>query len=166
MKIKTAITTTAATLLLTAISAQAEETRLVGASDSPAAAVCIAAVESDMAARKAARELGVFNFDMTGLVCNGMPVSEFVAQYRATDIVQPSSEMTSPEIVAFSANDQSPVTQLCIAAVTSPARFEEVRQQHFSRIRSTELEEMVRCNSKPLSIFVSEYRNQELTASL
>jgi len=164
MKFKTAIST--ATLLLAGTSAHAGETRLVGASDSPAAAVCIAAVESKMAARQAAAELGVFNLDMSGLICNGMSVSRFVAEYRDTGDTQEVPAMVTDEVVSFSAGDQSPATQLCLAALTSPARFEQVREQHFNGLPRTELEGKVRCNSKPLDTFVQEYRNQELTASL
>ena len=166
MKIKTAITSAFAGVLFATANAQASETRLVGATDSPAASVCIAAVESDKAARQAALRLGVFEFNLASLVCNGKPVEDFVAQYRDTSAPQQAGDMTSTEIVSFSARDESPVTQLCVAAVTSPDRFNEIRQQHFRLMSEAELLESVRCNSKPLERFVSEFRNQELTASL
>lgn len=166
MKIKTAITSAFAGVLFVTTNAQASETRLVGSTDSPAASVCIAAVESDKAARQAALRLGVFDVNLDSLVCNGMPVDDFVEQYRNTDTPRQSADMASTDIVSFSASDETPVTQLCVAAVTSPDRFNEIRNQHFRLMSQAELLDSIRCNSKPLERFVSEFRNQEMTASL
>ncbi len=165
MKLKTVMTTAAAAFLLTGINAQAGETRLISASDSPYAEVCIAAVESETAARETAAELGLIDFNMSGLVCNGEPAEEFVQQYSERESSE-SELASSPEFYALTANDQSPATELCIAAVISDERFEAVKSEYFNRLTEDELAMNVRCNSMPLERFVQEYGNAELTASL
>lgn len=67
-------------------------------------------------------------------------------------------------MVAINAGDSSPATELCVAALTSAEKFQEVKERHFDR--AGELGNKLHCNGKPLKRFVMQYGRDTLTASL
>lgn len=145
-------------LLTSAGIAQADSYRLVNADGAELSAICIAAVTSHEVMIETAAELGITPLDSATLRCNGMPVGRFVGKVR--------SAVAREEIAGFvfSKSDNSPVTELCLAAVSSEQEYLKVKEQHFSREANVEAE--VLCNGMPLKTFARRYRAPALTVSL
>jgi len=147
-----------ASLLLTAAaSVHAEKVSLVNADASPLSEMCIAAVESKTAALDVGSELGVTVLDYDKVMCNGMPISQFVRMYRATE----KKALTS---YTFKSEDESSLSKLCIAAVKSESEFEAMKEQLKGEFFNVETE--VLCNNMTLQDFARKYRARAMTASI
>jgi hypothetical protein len=144
-------------LLTSAGLAHAETPPMVSADGSDLSAICIAAVESREAMYDKAAELGVRHFTESELRCNDKTVSRFLATYRVEAEPKPVG-------FVFSKTDDSPTTELCLAAVKSEQEYMAVKEQYFSNDEAVETE--VQCNGMPLLTFARKYRAPGPTLSL
>lgn len=144
-------------LLFVAAVCQAEPVRYFNADGSEFSEICIAAIESRGAAADKAAELGIQGFDYDRLRCNGMSATRFLQEQKAKPV-------EATEMFAVNAGDSSPETELCVAALTSPEKFQAVKERYFERAK--ELESKLQCNGKPLKRFVMQYGSESLTGSL
>ena len=131
--------------------------RMVNADGSELSSICIAAVTSREAMYKTAAELGVRPFEPSTLRCNDMTLSRFLGAYRA-------ETAPAPVGYVFSKSDESPVTELCMAAIRSEQEYMTVKELYFSKDAKVESE--VQCNGMPLQTFARKYRAQGPTISL
>ncbi len=139
-----------------AASAHASEVVYTAADDSAPSSVCMAAVTSLTAARMKAAELDVSRSDWSSLACNGVPVLRFAKA--------DSPEAPSTGFITVKTADASPVTELCVASITSTEKFETLKQTHFSGVSN--LESIVQCNGLPLRSFMLKYNSRNSTAAL
>lgn len=148
----------ASLFLAASVAANAHGSEIVykAADDSAPSAVCMAAVTSLSAARKKAEELGFDRPQWLSLACNGEPVFRFA---KADAPAAPSTGFVSVKTA-----DASPVTELCVASITSSEKFETLKQTHFSGVSN--LESIVQCNGLPLRSFMLKYNSRDLTAAL
>ncbi len=70
----------------------------------------------------------------------------------------------STGFVSVKTADESPVTELCVASITSSEKFETVKRSHFSGVSN--LESIVQCNGLPLRSFMLKYNSRDMTAAL
>jgi hypothetical protein len=145
-------------LMTSAGIAQAGSLRLVNADGADLSAICIAAVTSREAMYDTAAKLGVQPFEAETLRCNGMTVSRFIAATRNA-----TATPETPAGYLFSKTDTSPVTELCMAAVSSDQEYLKVKQDYFSGDAAVETEVM--CNGMPLKTFARKYRAPARTVS-
>ena len=136
-------------LLVGAGAVKADVPVLVNADGSDLSAICIAAVTSREAMHAKAIELGVQPLEPATLHCNGVPLSRFRSAYRA-------SAEPKPRGFVFSKSDESPVTELCLAAVRSEQEYLSVKERHFGSDDTVEAE--VHCNGIPVLAFARKYR--------
>lgn len=136
-------------LVVSAGLARADAPALVNADGSELSAICIAAVTSREAMYDKAAELGVRHFDDSELRCNGKTLARFVSNYRALAASRPVGYV-------FRKTDDTPVTELCLAAVRSEQEYQNVKERHFSSEENIEAE--VECNGMPLLTFARRYR--------
>jgi hypothetical protein len=144
-------------LLTSAGLVHAETPHMVNADGSDLSAICIAAMESREAMYKKAAEVGALPFEPSTLRCNGMTVARFINNYRA-------AAKPKPEAFVFSKSDDSPTTELCLAAVKSEQEYMAVKERYFSDEANIEAE--VQCNGMPLLSFARKYRAPGPTISL
>lgn len=147
-----------ASLLLTSAGlTRAEIPLMVNADGSDLSAICIAAVTSREAMYDKAAELGVLPLQPSTLRCNGMTLGRFISTYRAAAKPLPAGYV-------FSRADDSPTTELCLAAVKSEQEYMSVKEQYFGDDATVEAE--VHCNGMPLLTFARKYRAPGPTVSL
>lgn len=144
-------------LMVSAGITQADTPKLVNADGSELSAICIAAVTSREAMYDKAAELGVRPFQPSTLLCNGKTLARFLSTYRAEAAPKPVGYV-------FNKSDESPVTALCLAAVSSEQEFMNVKDRYFGNDANVEAE--VRCNGMPLATFARKYRVPGPTLSL
>lgn len=144
-------------LVLGALNAHADTPRAVNADGSALSAICIAALTSREAMYDKAAELGVRDFEPSEMRCNGQTISRFLGIHRATRAAQPAGYV-------FSKSDNTPVTELCMAAVRSDAEYRAVKARHFGE--EAGIEEEVRCNGMTLTSFARKYRTPVSAVSL
>lgn len=144
-------------LTLGAISSAHADTRMVNADGSALSAICIAAVTSREAMYDKAAELRVRDFEPSELRCNGQTLSRFLSIHRAKSEAKPAGYV-------FTKTDDTPVTELCLAAVRSDAEYEAVKKRLFSDEDGIEAE--VRCNGMSLTTFTRKYRTPVSAVSL
>lgn len=142
---------------LVALNANADTPRLVNADGSELSAICIAAITSREAMYTKAAELGVRDFEPAEMRCNGQTIPRFVSLHRAATAAKPAGYV-------FSKTDDTPVTQLCFAAVRSDQEYLAVKKRHFED--EARIEEEVRCNGMSLANFARKYRRPVSTVSL
>jgi hypothetical protein len=146
-----------ATLLLAGAGlAQADSLKLVNADGSALSELCIAAVSSRSDLSATAKALGITPLDTETLRCNGMRLGRFVGRYGNTVARKATAYF-------FSKADETAVTELCMAAVSSEQEYRKVMELHFSN--DAEVEAEVRCNGIPLRRFARKYREPALTVS-
>ncbi|HEY0961230.1 MAG TPA: hypothetical protein VGE69_02620 [Pseudomonadales bacterium] len=146
-------------LALVAINAQADAPQLVNADGSELSAICIAAITSREAMYDKAAELGVRNFEPGEMRCNGQTISRFISIHRAMATVG-----DAPAGFVFSKSDDTPVTELCMAAIRSEQEYRAVKARLFADEDGIEAE--VRCNGMSLANFARRYRTAVSTVSL
>jgi hypothetical protein len=146
-------------LMTSAGYAHADSYRLVNADGADLSAVCIAAVTSREAMYETAAEVGLAPLDVATLRCNNMTVSRFVASTRNS-----VAAIETPASFMFSKSDNSPVTELCMAALSSDQEYLKVKEEKFGADPKVEAE--VRCNDMPLKTFARKYRAPAPTLSL
>lgn len=144
-------------LLTSAGLVHAETPRLTSADGSALSAICLAALESREAMYTKAAELGELPLEPSTLRCNGMTVSRFITTYRAAAEPKPAGYV-------FSKTDDSPVTELCMAAIKSEQEYMSVKERYFGDDANVEAE--VHCNGMPLLTFARKYRAPGPTLSL
>jgi hypothetical protein len=150
-----AVLALSASSALFSAAAGAEEVRLVNADGSSLSELCIAAVESETRFREIMQELGMVAGQEYEVSCNGRSLKRFAADVRA------KREGAQPVFV-FRAEDESPISQLCMAALESDAAYEQTRARLRTQIGVLESE--VLCNDMPVKAFARKYRN--MTAGL
>jgi hypothetical protein len=148
-------------LMTSAGIAHADSVRLVNADGADLSAICIAAVTSREAMYDTAAELGVHPFEPETLRCNGMSVGRFISMTRERPAAPEVAK--AAEGYLFSKSDTSPVTELCMAAVSSDQEYLKVKQEYFSGDATVETEVM--CNGMPLKTFARKYRAPARTLS-
>jgi len=103
-----------------------------------------------------AEELGISRYDWSSLACNGVPVLRFA---KADPPAAPSTGFMTVKTA-----DASPVTELCVASITSSEKYEALKQTYFSGV--SKLESIVQCNDLPLRNFILKYNNRNSAAAL
>lgn len=139
-------------LLLATTAAQAERYRFVSSDNSDSSAMCIAATQSRAAFLDAAGTHGLDDSEFDTLYCNGLPMKRFISKYRER------VEVSEPRYV-FSTHDDSKLTQLCMAALSSKETYLQLKQQHFANDAS--VGEELKCNGLPVENFVRRYGNKD-----
>lgn len=122
--------------------------------------ICVAALSSRAAMYSAAAAHGIDPLEPQTLLCNGLPVSRFVARYRE----RPEREEEAAAGYILNRADDSAVTALCVAAARSEQEYRRVKEQHFGA-DDTRLEAEVFCNGMPLRSFARKYRVPALAVS-
>jgi len=135
---------------------QAGTLKLVTEDNSTLSKLCIAAVNTEGPVFALAKDMGIHTADISKIACNGQPLMEFVR-------VHPKL-MYEDSIANYSFNegDSSIETQLCIAAVSEPEKYEALKPQYLST--TGKYVEKLLCNSQPLDSFVKRYSRQDLSA--
>lgn len=148
-------------LLLAATASHADQYRFVSSDNTDLSEMCIAATESREAFLDAANTHNLDSSEFHTLYCNGLPLDRFVAKYRE----QAEQDATEPHYV-FSQNDETALTQLCMAALSSNETYLQVKQQYFSEDHA--VGEELTCNGMPVETFVRRYRNdnRDFTAAI
>lgn len=136
--------------------AKAEDVRLVNADGTMLSELCIAAVESEDRFKAVMRELKLVAGQENEVRCNGRSLKRFAADVRA------KMSGTDNPVFVFRAEDESPISQLCMAALESDEAYEAT----MARVRSETgvRESEVLCNDLPVKSFARKYRN--MTAGL
>lgn len=136
-------------LLAGSVAANAEDPiKFVNADGSAYGELCIAAANAAEGIENKAIELGINPAEIGSIYCNGRAIRKFASQFHASD------ETITAYVV--SAADQTPETQICLAALTSDDEFSRLKEAHFSNVRDVENEVM--CNNMSLGQFVRKYR--------
>jgi hypothetical protein len=149
-------TATALLFVLASAGAHAESVRFVNGDGSEVTDLCIAAASSAPDLNTRATRLGIKNFTNDDVLCNGMPLNEFMRKYRT--IKTPDTV-----IMSFRKTDDSPETDLCYAAIMYSPGIEALKASYLDRHGSFDT---VLCNGMPFERFVEKYKQQVLTASL
>ena len=111
--------------------------------------VCIAATVSDEAMKAKAAEFGYSSGDLRSFNCNGLSLEKFGKKYRGK-----ASDASKPmKIYAFTAEDDSKETQLCVAAATSKEMLEQVKKELYGSKSAAN----VSCNGMSLKEFAKRY---------
>src|SRR5690606_17592292 len=97
------------------------------------------------------------------LYCNGVRLDRFVDKYRARE--QAAGQAEEPRYV-FSTTNDTALTALCMAALSSNDTYIQVKQQYFAD--DSNVGEELTCNGMPVKNFVRRYGNKggDFTASL
>lgn len=149
-------TATALLFAFAAAGAHAESVRFVNGDGSELTDLCIAAATSAPDLNTRASRLGIRNFTNDDVLCNGMPLNEFMRKYRT--IKTPDTV-----IMSFRKTDDSPETELCYAAIMFSPGIEDLKAAYLRRHSGFD---EVLCNNMPFERFVEKYRQQVLTASV
>lgn len=143
--------------LLGSATAFAGSPQFTNSDDSDLSQLCIAAIESTQQLQLTAAELGMSGMNLSKLACNGVPWKKFVKSYR-------SSDFYNPPTLIFSKTNDTIETKLCYAAVTSKAKYMELRKEYLSG--GGKVEKDVMCNRIPLKSFAKKYERSNLILSL
>lgn len=128
----------------------ADDVNFVNSDGSSAGDLCIAAIGSTNTLDFLAEELNIAPVDVDTISCNGKSIRSFARQYRQND---------SPEAAyVISVANQTPETQICIAALTSDEEFARLVEAHFGKM--SEVEETMQCNGLSVKQFVRKYRDR------
>lgn len=141
---------------LFSVGASAGDVRLVNADGTTLSELCIAAVESESRFRNLMRELKLVAGQENEVRCNGRSLKRFAADVRAR------LEGTAQPVFVLRAEDKSPISQLCMAALESDEAYEQTRAR--LRTETGMQESEVLCNDMPVKAFARKYRN--MTAGL
>lgn len=130
--------------------------RFVNGDGSKVTDLCIAAATSAPDLNTRATRLGIKNFTNDDVLCNGMPLNEFMRKYRT--IKTPDTV-----IMSFRKIDDTPETELCYAAIMFSPGIEDLKAAYLRRHQSLD---KVLCNNMPFERFVEKYKQQVLTAAI
>ena len=142
------IVTTVALVTVFAPSAQAVE--FVNKDNSAYGQLCITAVESREALAKEADLQKLTNFEIREIRCNDMSIESFARKYRAVVTTE------TAQAFDFENTNQANESELCIAAATSNAAFNETKTRLFANTHVSN----VSCNGKPLASFAKRYNKK------
>ncbi|HHX81535.1 MAG TPA: hypothetical protein GX696_00950 [Pseudomonadaceae bacterium] len=133
--------------------------KLVSGDGSELSQVCIAAATAPRNTMLgAAAKAGISAAELASVRCNNLPLNRFVAKYGKA----PSAGIEATSYV-LKGTDNSEITSLCLAAVSSEAEFRKVKTMYFSR--SPMVEEEVRCNGLRLKSFSRKYGKSAMVIS-
>lgn len=136
-------------LLVGTVAAHADESiNFVNADGSPYGELCIAAATSHEAMEAKAAELGIHHTEIDTVYCNSKTIRKFASQFHA------AGEVITAYVV--NAANETPETQICLAALTSDDEFARLKKAHFSAVKDVENE--IQCNNMSLGQFVRKYR--------
>ncbi len=144
--------------VLGSANALAGSINLVSSDESPLSQLCIAATEGTDAMLKVARENNIGLAELDRIACNNIPLHRFASRYQKVAI---SGDYVKP--LAVNLGDSSPETELCVAAISSPSKFQEIRRAHFADVWN--VEESVSCNGMPLNRFVRKFGNRPVAST-
>jgi hypothetical protein len=143
-------------LLLAAASTQAANYQLVTSDNSDISKFCIAAAQSSHnSLSQVAASFGIASHELNTVHCNGMPVESFAAKYRAKLKLSQSTSAALTRFV-FNKRDESPLTELCMAALASDETYQQLKQQQFNG--DSNLDAELKCNGMQLDNFIRRYR--------
>jgi len=142
--------------LIAATETQAGTIALVNEDGTNLSELCISAATSKESVFHVAKKLGINTLELNQVACNGKPLMSFVREQRKIISEQSAANYS------FNHGDDTIETNLCVAAVTAPEKFEELKPEYFST--KGPYVEKVLCNSQPLNVFVKRYGNPELSA--
>lgn len=146
-----------AALLIGAAPLASADYRVINADGSALSELCVAAVVSKDALRDTARAQGLDAVDLETVRCNGLNLRRFAARFG-----KPEDDTNRAYVLKRS--DDSPLTQLCIAATRSEQEYEQVMAAHFTADAGIEAE--ARCNGLPLRTFARRYKTTDMSVSL
>jgi hypothetical protein len=149
-------TATALLFVLAAAGANAESVRFINGDESEVTDLCIAAATGAADLNTRASRLNIRNFTSDDVLCNGMPLNEFMRKYRTV-------KTPDTVIMSFRKLDDSPETDLCYAAITFRPGLDDIKTAYLRRHGSFDA---VLCNGMAFERFVEKYRQQVLTASV
>lgn len=144
IKILTLIAATSLTF-----NAMADDTQFIAMDNSKDTSKCISAAQNGAVKPFQLRAIGLSQYDIDTVQCNGKPISEFAREHLD------SQSSRRIELVATS-NDQD--TLLCIAAAESNERWREVAPNRLQRIKH---KEFLRCNGEELESFAKSHGNRK-----
>lgn len=136
--------------ILASFNVSANDVKFVNSDGSAAGELCIAAIGSTNTLDFLAEELDIAPVDVDKIACNGRAIRSFAKKYRQTDSQAPA--------YAISVANQTPETQLCIAALTSDEEFAKIVDAHFGTM--SDVQESMRCNGLSIKKFVRKYRDR------
>jgi hypothetical protein len=145
-----AVSTLTFTLLAASLPAQAQQYQFNPGDASNLSKFCVAALQAPKDINTVAAKFGFSAKDVETIRCNDKPVSRLVAKYNYM-----KSNAASP--VVFNKTDNSELTNLCMAAITSESDFERLKARMFES--DPGLQNEIRCNGTSLQRFVKRYHN-------
>ncbi len=142
--------------LIATTGTQAGTIALVNEDGTKLSELCVSAATSKNSVFQVAQKLGINTLELSQVACNGEPLMSFVREQRKIISEQSTANYS------FNHGDDTIETDLCVAAVTAPEKFEELKPEYFS-IKGPYVDKVL-CNSQPLNVFVKRYGNPELSA--
>jgi hypothetical protein len=146
-------------LVVGSAAAAAGDYKFINADGSAMGQLCIAAVESSAtnpgSLKSLASELGIRPVEVSAIHCNGKSLAEFAKAYSADKTV-------TIRTYTVSIGDQSPASQLCLAALVSSEEFSKLKESQFKKMN---VEREIMCNGMPMNEFVLKYRGHLTTAN-
>lgn len=136
--------------ILASFSASADDVKFINSDGSSVGELCIAAIGSTDTLEFLAEELNISPVDVNKIACNGRSIHSFARKYRQNDSQEPA--------YAISVANQTPETQLCLAALTSEEEFKKIVDAHFGTL--SDVRESMRCNGLTIKQFVRKYRDR------
>lgn len=133
-------------MLAAAGTTSANEREVVNGDGSVVSEVCVAAITQS---GRLEHLLDVHRLDRSLIRCNGMEIDSFVDSVTTTK---------APAVALLSGED-SPATEICIAAATSDEQYQALKQQYFNGNRGTVSD--VVCNGLPIADFAREFGNDD-----
>jgi hypothetical protein len=146
-------------LVVGSAASSAGEYKFINADGTNLGQLCIAAAESAAtdpgSLTSLASELGIKPVEVSAVHCNGKSLAAFAKAYSADKNV-------TIKTYSVSIGDQSPASQLCLAALVSSEEYSKLKEQHF---RSMDVQREIMCNGMSMKDFVQKYRNHLTTSS-
>ncbi|GLR72110.1 hypothetical protein [Agaribacter marinus] len=151
---KTSTLILSAALTFTALSVSANQVEFEKVNNNLETEACYTAATKGMNATKEIVQKSKVSFAVfkNSVMCNGMRINEFAAKYF--DKKSSITEKKTIQVVALSALDRSPESQLCLDAVVMGEKA--ARSKH--NMRNTN----VVCNGKSLSHFLKTFKNRKV----
>jgi hypothetical protein len=149
--ITTAVSALACALLAASLPTQAQQYQFNPGDSSDLSKFCVAALQAPKDIVAVAKQFGFSAQDLDTIRCNDKPVSRLVAKYNYV-------KSNAASTVVFNKSDNSDLTNLCMAAITSEADFERLKARLFES--DPGLQNEIRCNGTSLQRFVKRYHNR------
>lgn len=159
MKITTLALSLSLSLTVMSANAFASKVEFKKGSNDLETQVCYTAAKQGISAAKRLVQANNMNFNTfkTSVMCNGMSVSIFASKYAKARMGDPSVASQTVKVVALSALNQSPESQLCLDAVTMGEKQARVKHS----MRNARIE----CNGEDISDFLESFKNMKVVQS-